>query len=212
MAEPLVTVTVEGNTVVVTAVTGAVLDRASLNSVLADRLSDMLKEHFRAKAAVPNKLGGKRTMFWNKMADATSVESYDADGAVVAVADRRFNVHLYGGEIRPTEKPFLTVPIHPLAHGRFAGTLETEEQVNVFGMGRKLPGGGSRAPRAGDILAANFGKTLVPLYVLKESVNIGADPQALPEADAIRTALTEEAGDFIGRAIRRETAGKGGAA
>ena len=45
-------------------IAGPLQNRRGLNAVLAQRLADELKDHFRAKNAHPNKQGWPKTNFW----------------------------------------------------------------------------------------------------------------------------------------------------
>jgi hypothetical protein len=107
---------------IVVQVQGIVKNPTGLNTVLADRLADELKLHFRRKNAKPNRLGGLRTNYWNGIADDTGVTKVDAAGATLTIANQTFAIHLHGGTIRPKKAKALTVPLVPEAHGIFART------------------------------------------------------------------------------------------
>ena len=92
----------------------------ALNAVLAQRLANEIKDHFRLKNAEPNKRGWSKTNFWSQLGRATAVDkdSVSDTGATVVVADARYRVHLFGGTIRPTGgRKFLTIPLVVEASG-----------------------------------------------------------------------------------------------
>src|SRR5688572_23363316 len=82
-------------------ISGPLENRRELNEVLAHRLADELRDHFRTKNAEPNKKGWSKTNFWSQVAAATAVGEITDESATVSVADQRYNIHLYGGTIRP---------------------------------------------------------------------------------------------------------------
>ena len=185
-----VSVTVEGDAVTVAALSDMVTNRRGLHAALGSRLEDILVGHFRSRPGEG---------FWKEVAAATALEEITETSATVVVADRRANVHIYGGTIRPVEKKALTIPVHPMARGKFARELEREQGLELFRPNKK--GGGRH-----DILAANIGGRLVPLYALKKKAVIPRDPQALPPAGDVEAELLEEAKDFLAREVERRAA------
>lgn len=174
-------------------------NRRGLNAALGARLTDELQDHFRARNLEPNKRGWKKSGFWGEIAESTQLEEVTEDGASVVVADHRLGIHVRGGTIQPVNADNLTIPIHPMAKGRYVRTLEREENLDIFTI-----------PRAGglptNVLAAIIGGELVALYVLVPDVHIPQDPRALPGDEALMNALAEEAEDYVSREIRRKEA------
>ena len=199
-----------------------VQDRRGLHAVLAQRLANELKDHFRERNARPNKRGWKKTGFWNQLGRATAVESVDADGAIVAVADARFRIHLFGGTIKPTGgRKWLAIPLVQDAAGLNVASYERKTKRELF----RLPGsrvlvekrsrggdrssiaGGSGRRRDGSAVPVAARQELRAVYALAASVTIDRDPDALPPIDKLASALREEAADYIARELA-----KGGAA
>lgn len=192
-------------------------DRQPLNKVLAQRLANELKDHFRAKNAVPNKRGWKRTNFWANLGRATGVASVTDTGATVTVADARYAIHVYGGTIKPTGgRKFLTIPLVKDAAGLSVKDYERKTGRELF----RLPGSRvlvEKPKGKGDrsLLSAETGRRFrdgvaseVPLaareplravYALAPQVRIKMDPTAYPEPALIRAALIDEAAKFMAR-------------
>lgn len=173
-----------------------VANRTALNKVLGNRLVDDLQDHFRQRDTEPNKRGWPKSHFWADVAQATQLLRADDDEAVVTIADQRFPIHLYGGTVRPREKKALTIPLHPMAKGKFVRTLEDETGLEIFRPKKK---GGQPA----NILAAIIGDRLVPLYALVTSATIPRDPRALPPLDELASGLAQEARAYLDRQLSK---------
>lgn len=193
---------------------GKIENLQGLNKVLASRLADELVDHFRRKNSKPNKLGGTKTNFWNKMADATAVTAVSETGATVTVAEERFRIHVTGGVIKPSPgKKALTIPLVPEARGLMASSYVRKFNRLLFTIpGRRAlferTDRGSESVIGKTNVRARRGKrtltiplsarsTIRPVYALAAKATIDADPDALPNADQIQTALLEEAADWI---------------
>lgn len=211
---------------VVVELQGNIKNLSGLNLVLANRWADEMKAHFRKKNATPNKLGGKRTNFWNSIADDTSVTGIREDGATLTVANQEFNIHLFGGKIVPKKAKALTIPLVPEAHGLLARSYERQFGRKLFTIGGKAAG--SKVPflfeRTGSGDRSVTGDTNVrirtrdnkpktvrlaarseirPVYRLAPFVIIKRDPTALPDRAVIERALMEEGGDWIERELAK---------
>jgi len=193
-------------------VEGSLRNRRGLHAVLANRLADEMKDHFSAKNRQPNKLGGKKTNFWQDVADSTAVGEVTDTGASVTVAEVRFRIQLFGGTIRPTGgRKALTIPLIPEAHGLRAGNYEQETGRKLFTIrGKKALFERTGAP-TGEALTGRvrrrngtsksvglISRTGVrPVFALVKSATIRKDPDALPDTTLLVTALQQEADDFI---------------
>jgi phage antirepressor YoqD-like protein len=196
-------------------VEGQLTNRVGLHKVLAAALADQLQGHFRDKNRVPNRMNAPKTNFWNQIANATSVTEVSETGAVVSVAEDRFRIQLFGGEIRPKNKKALTIPLVKEARGLFARSYETKFNTRLFTIkGRRALFERTGRPTESLIYQTNVrvrqGKRALtiplparsgirPVYALVPKVNIKADPTALPTREAIVTRLQEEANDFLSR-------------
>jgi hypothetical protein len=214
-----ITMTPDDPRTILVGLSGTVSNRRGLNAVLADRYVEVLVDHFRKRNAEPNKLGGKRTNFWGQIADATSVASVDDSKAVVTVAEDRFAIHLFGGDIVPKAAKALTIPLVAEAHGLRAASYERL-------MGRKLftiPGRNALFERTHRGTESVVGQTNVrvkrktrsltiplsarstirPVYALTAKVTIPRDEHALPDPKDVAAALQEEADAFLDRQLKK---------
>jgi hypothetical protein len=153
-------------------------------------VKQLFVDHFLAmNAASPNKLGGKRTDYWSRAASETYVSN---NGPEVVVQVRQVGVrrHLLGGppitpkgtsEITGRAIKFLTIPIHPSAHGRTVGQLRAQG-INLY------PAGGALRQQVGDKRSESDPK----LYALaKRTKAAQPDPSVIPTVDEIARAADE---------------------
>lgn len=153
-------------------------------------IKQLFVDHFLSMNAVrPNKLGGKRTDYWSRAASETYVSN---SGPEVVVQVRQVGVrrHLLGGppitpkgtsEITGRAIKFLTIPIHPSAHGRTVGQLRAQG-VNLY------PAGGAIRQQIGDKRAESDPK----LFALaKRTKAAQPDPSVIPTVDEIARAADE---------------------
>jgi len=123
--------------------------------------------HFRKKNTKPNKLGGARTNYWSSAADSvTSLTQASKTQVSCTVTQPGVSLHAMGGTVRPKRSKYLTIPVHPAAHGRSVKSFD-----NV-----------------------RFGKGVVIVndlvyYVLKRSANIPKDSDALPNDAKLTSAI-----------------------
>lgn len=192
-------------------ITGTITQRKDLNEALAIRLRRELKDHFTTKNRAPNKMGAPKTNFWTQVADATDIAEITETGAVVQVAEQRFNIQLFGGTILPVKAKALTIPLIVEARGESVASYREKTGHRLFTIpGRdvlfeKTDQSGASESRVnltrgrdrsfGVKLAAQQG--LRGVFALKRSVTIKADPTALPPEAVLLAALQEEAEDFM---------------
>jgi len=147
-------------------------------------------DHFlELNAARPNKLGGKRTDYWTQ---ASRLTYSSVSGGTITVRVDKVGVrrHLLGGppitpkgtsEITGRAIKFLTIPIHPSAHGRTVGQLRAQG-INLY------PAGGTLRQQIGDKRADSDPK----LYALaKRTKAAQPDPSVIPTVDEIARAADE---------------------
>lgn len=159
-------------------------------AVMEEGVTRTFTKHFRAlNAARPNKLGGKRTDYWEEAAAKTYST---VSGGTITVQVRQVGVrrHLLGGppitpkktsEITGRAIKFLTIPIHPSAHGRTVAQLRAQG-VNLY------PSGGAIRQQIGDKRSDSDPK----LYALaKRTKAAQPDPSVIPTVDEIARAANE---------------------
>lgn len=153
-------------------------------------VTSVFSDHFlKLNAARPNKLGGKRTDYWT---DAASLTYSNVSGGTVTVKVDKVGVrrHLLGGppitpkktsEITGRAVKFLTIPIHPSAHGRTVAQLRAQG-VNLY------PAGGAIRQQIGDKRSDSDPK----LFALARKTKAAQpDPSVIPTVDEIARAANE---------------------
>ena len=153
----------------------------------AASLQDCLQQHFKSRTAEGNKLGGKSTDFWGKMAESTVVpdELLSDRQASVVIGDPRFGQKYFGGQIVAKNVSSLTIPLNAEAYGRRASVLEQELGVKLFVVKDK------KAGKA--FLGAKINDQVTLFYLLTPSVNQQPDPKALPDPSVMDRAVSEGA-------------------
>lgn len=168
----------------------------ALGKVLGRATANELKKHFRElNSKRPNKLGGKRSHFYNAVAASVQNPVSVSGGISVAISHPHIAQRLFGGTISPRKKKALAIPVHASAYGVYAriypGTLAfiPLRKGNTKGV---LVEGEEKTTRKG-------GKRIVPkpggaiIYVLKGAVTQRPDPSVLPKPARIAAALTRSA-------------------
>lgn len=167
---------------------------------------NVVQKHLRAKNRTsPNKIGGKRTNYYAKAADAVNFRIISDEAVVVSINQvgiaLRFHgtAGLPGGRLRPVSAEYLTIPATPEAHGKRArefGDLEVgfaydpelgRERLALVRNGSqsvtRVAKRGGRAPAAGLPGGDTAGE---PVFWLVRSVKMDGDDSVLPtEADLI---------------------------
>ena len=133
-----------------------------------------VRQHFRhLDKTEPNKLGGKRTHFWEKAGRLTQAGIVKGgSAAVVFTTQIGVRQQILGGPIVPKKAKWLTIPITPEAHGHRA----RDAYWNKFG-GLDLEWAGGRGKRSLFLVDA-YGEGH---YVLRKSVFQKPHPQFMPD-------------------------------
>lgn len=104
-----------------------IADPKALLNVAGRAGRNVTQKHLREKNRTsPNKIGGKRTNYYAKAADAVNYRILNDDAVIVSINQigiaLRFHgtAGLPGGRLRPVSAEFLTIPAAPEAHGRRA--------------------------------------------------------------------------------------------
>lgn len=147
----------------------------------------------------PNALGGQRTNFYAAAARATSY-TVQGDFVVVSINQQGMAQRYFGGTIRPRTAKFLTIPVHPSAHGHRAGEFDLEV---VFGRNGEPIALATKSSKVNIIRQTATGRVTRRLggrmgeiyFRLVKSVNQQPDPTVLPypeqvQADVLRAAAT----------------------
>jgi len=179
-------------------------DRVALNATVETAAALTVRRHLTQNyASKLNKLGGASTGYWRRAIEGTTSDS-NAEGATVAINQIGIRLKWSGGtitagqsgrvsEITGKVPKFLTIPVHPAAHGKTIADFGGKEGTYIvpFGAGGGLKEGGSNAG-AGVFRKTGGNRTDTdPLYwVLKRSVMIKPDKQILPPLEAVSQEIT----------------------
>lgn len=168
-----------------------------LGKVLGRAAAGVLRDHFRRRNEVPNKLGGARTNFWSAVAAGVQNPVVEDRAIVMAVSHPAIAQKVHGGPIVPRTRKNLSIPVHAKAHGKsprvFAllAWIPRKKEAPEDTTGYLVEGARktiSRGPRKGStVVVPAAGGSL--LYVLRRKVTQAPDPQALPAAEAFRGPL-----------------------
>lgn len=183
---------------------------------MGNEARNLLKRHFRDKnRQEPNKLGGKRTNYWNGVSDSVQNPVLQEKGNVnqvrISITEQTFAQKLHGGVIRAKNVDNLTIPQTAEAYGRTAETFEAETGLKLFLIVSKT---GGRSGRGFAALAAKFASGgIVIEYILKAQVNQKPTPGALPDmsdGSAFTKALLARGQAVVDREATQTNSGSGG--
>ena len=149
-------------------------------------------------------LGAKRTGFYARAANAVQQPQLEGtDEVSVSIDHQGLAQRLFGGDIVPTGKQWLTIPARTESYGRSAGEFsnlrfilfpstgsaalvaDSEHIVEGEGFRDKLPGGTKRAGKK----TIKHSEELVYFWLVKQ-VHQQADPTVLPREEEIIDAMT----------------------
>lgn len=164
---------------------GAVIGRAGRNTV---------REHLFARDGQGNALGGRRTHFFGQAARATNF-ALQGDTVVIAIDHVGIAQRFFGGTIRPKSAKYLTIPVHPAAHGKRA--REFSDLEVIFGAGGR-PVALARKARG----RRGFGEIY---YRLVRSVTQQPDTSVLPTDAQLDSAIQSEVEPYVQRLVDRDS-------
>ncbi len=172
----------------------AELDRPGVKHSAGGSVMRLILDHLVAlDADRANALGGRRTHFYSQAAKSTSY-SVNPAGATVSISWTGFAQRLFGGEIRPVNGKYLTIPARAEAYGRRArefdnlevlfgrnGPYALAERESTSFTIRHSGKGEKRKSKIGNRKSHGGGV----FYWLVESVSQDPDPTVLPEESVI---------------------------
>lgn len=184
---------------------------AVINPVVGRAAAEATRAHYiQLNRERPNHLGGKRTNYYLGAAKSTSFTIVD-DGVIVSVRQIGLRLKYYGGKVtagkgvssfsgKPTK--FLTIPVHPRAHGKRASEFDLELVYNHDGVPVALATKSTRG--FGELGSKHLsGRRGEIMYLLKRSVMVKADPSILPAPDRIYGAALSSLNAHVDRLIAR---------
>lgn len=160
----------------------------------------VIKNRFEDLNRRPNKRGWPKQNVWNKIRQSTSLASVTEREATIAISDPRFAVHLHGGTITPKRARALAIPLHAEAYAAGSPREGDARLPNLFVLRRR---GGRGAFLAEAEPFGQKGRVRI-WYVLKASVRIPRNPDALPSESDMTAALDREARAYLDEVITRE--------
>lgn len=167
---------------------------ARLAPIIGRSARNAIRTHLFARDGQGNRLGGRRTHYYGTAGRATNF-TLEGDTVVVSIPQIGIRQRYYGGTIKPKTAKYLTIPVHPAAHGKRA--REFSDLEVVFGQGGR--------PIALARKAAGK-RTLGEIYYrLVRSVTQAADPTVLPTMDALAAAIRPDLEQHITRLTARAT-------
>lgn len=187
---------------------GRVLAPAQLNPLVGESATRVYREHLRElERTRPNKLGGKRTHFYGQARDETDF-TIDADGVTVSIRSIGIRQRFFGGPIKPKAGKFLTIPVHPAAHGHSARDFDLRV---IYGRGGQPVALATKTTAYTRTVKGSDGKRVKqqatrPIgevyYILtKKTVDQQPDPSVLPMPDVVAGAVISRINQRVDRAI-----------
>jgi hypothetical protein len=170
--------------------------RRPLMLVVGREARKQYRAWFHAKNDEPNRRGFPRSNFWSKIAGATELDTSrtTAAQALLVVADRAINAHVYGGTWGPRPgKKNLSIPLRAEA----AGKNPRDKPIPGIFFFR------SRFGKGGGYLVRREGRRLVAYWRLVPRVRVRRDPAALPPTGYVGAAILQTARGYLGRNFLR---------
>lgn len=151
----------------------------------------VVQDHFQKKDNDnPNKRGFSRKHFWGGLAAVTGPSEVRGSEAIVTIHDPAFNIHYYGGDIKPKRGKTLAIPATDRAYQ--AGSPSEGVIGDLFVYHYQNSQGELRAA-----LASGTKDNAEVQYWLVPGVTVPKDDNALPEDDAVHAAVNEALDDYF---------------
>ena len=188
------------------------LRSAKLKDIVGRSGTNHIKKHLRkVDNSHANKLGGKRSHFFAAAALATNFKR-DNDGATVSIAHLGIRQRYYGGEIRPVNKKYLTIPARSEAYGKSASEFNDLEPMIRFRNGKAVAVGlmqraqtQIRFTRKGNLKRGDEVGGGVMFWLVK-SVRQSGDKSILPTSRVLADSVGRDASRYIDLQVERATA------
>jgi hypothetical protein len=178
---------------------------SSLAKATAEDLVIATQDHLRELDTRGNRLGGQRTHFYGEAASNTTGQA-EGDQVRVSINKQGIRQRFFGGEIKPVNRKFLTIPARAEAHGKTAREFNNLRFV-MFGPDtaalieaertdveiRKPRGKGKLAPVSERARSAGGGV----MFWLVRSVTQNPDPEVVPSKEKLGAVLRESAGNYM---------------
>ncbi len=187
----------------------ALRDRRPLHAEMGMAVEAQVAKHMRTvKEPQGNRLSAPSTGFW-KEAIGSIRGTADNEAAVVSISKRGVALQYYGGTVRAKNKPYLTIPISPLSHGKSVAEMGGKFYRFLSKKGNLILATDPNPGRAGKPRVGQRLKTAripryrggVPLYVLKKQVTVRPHADVLPDRAELERTATRALNNYIGRRL-----------
>lgn len=164
---------------------------------LGRRGTNELKAWFRQRNRTPNRMGGRRSNLWARIADSVHQPQFVGTSKVqISVTHPVIMQKIKGGRITAKRHKYLTLARVPEAYDRTVAVFQREtgivlQFVKIGGVAMMIQAMGRGAFRV--------------VYLLKTSVDQEADPNALPPKAQWLAALLDQATKHLNRQNRSAT-------
>lgn len=188
----------------------AALSPERLNPRIGAAATETFRRHFaNLDSTRQNSLGGGRTHFWAQAARGTHFDVLQ-DGVKISVSQVGARQRVQGGEIRPVNAKWLTIPARAESYGKRAGEFSNLRFV-IFRkdeLAALISGSGgatvTRKTKGGEVSTPVKGATEgTVMYWLKKSVTQEADPTAIPSKEQILADINTTVSNYLARLSRR---------
>jgi len=174
------------------------LQRPEVRMVAARGVRNALQSKFQdLQNTRPNKRGWKRQNFWGQVRRSVQVPTASGDVVLVSINHVGIAQRFFGGEIRPGNAQYLTIPAREEAYGKRAREFDLE-----FAMAPDPERGGVLRPAlvsggAPDGSKARMGAGV--MFWLTRQVEQKADPSVLPTDRELATAAERPVLTYLDR-------------
>lgn len=201
----------------------ALHDPQRINRVRGQAVVNQLKDHFRARDAMPNKRGWPKQHLYSEFARATHLGEITTDAADVVVAHPAILQRIHGGEIKPKRGRMLALPAMALAAGAGSPREGATPVLKMLMAYNEAIGHwmwclfaveqatkevkDRRKGHKGEIKTVPDPKQPSGIwYWLARSTNPPADPNAIPSDETLSQAATAAALEFFNSGVYRQKA------
>lgn len=176
------------------------LQSPALNQRIGGIAQRLTQRHLRVvNRTRPNRLGGPRTNFYGKAAQATFF-TVTPQGVVITIAQQGMRQRFAGGVIRPVTKKYLAIPATAEAHGKRPGEFDNLVFTVLPGFGPvlvkaiatpikvgKVKQAGTRAVKQAGVSAGGD-----VVFYLRRKVTQKPDPTVIPNAQDFNTEIAAD--------------------
>lgn len=187
----------------------ALRDRRPLHEAMGLAVRTQVMNHLRTvKVPQGNRLGGQSTGFWKEAMESVRSTASDSE-ATVSISKRGVALQYYGGTVRVKNKPWLTIPINPAAHGKSVAEMGVKFYRFLSKKGNWILAtdpdpGRVRKPKTGERPNATRIPRYrggVPLYLLKKQVTVRPHADVIPTREYMAEMAARAAKSYMGRRL-----------